>query len=65
MVNNFYNAFTSIAAAKSTKPDDQKKLLAAMVARFGSIAAANEHISTLMREEMGHPWFELAKPRNP
>jgi hypothetical protein len=59
MVNKFFEAFKSVKDARSTKTGDYEKLLAAMLARFGSIAAADEHIRTLMREEMGPNWFEL------
>ncbi len=59
MVNKFFEAFKSVKEARATKTGDYEKLLAAMISRFGSIAAADEHIRKLMREEMGHPWFEL------
>jgi hypothetical protein len=59
MVNKFFEAFKSVKDARSTKTGDYEKLLAAMIARFGSIAAADEHVRTLMREEMGPNWFEL------
>jgi hypothetical protein len=59
MVNQFVEAFKSINEARATKVDDHEKLLSAMIARFGSVAAADEHIRGLMRGGMGHPWFEL------
>jgi hypothetical protein len=54
MVNKFFEAFKSVKEARATKTGDYDKLLAAMISRFGSIAAADEHIRKLMREEMGH-----------
>jgi hypothetical protein len=59
MVNKFFEAFKSVKEAGATKTGDYEKLLAAMISRFGSIAAADEHIRKLMSEEMGRPWFEL------
>jgi hypothetical protein len=59
MTNKFVDEFKSVKEADATKKDDYDKLLAAMVTRFGSIAAADDHIRKLMHEGMGHPWFEL------
>jgi hypothetical protein len=59
MVNKFFEAFKSVEQARSTKTGDYDKLLAAMISRFGSIAAADEHIRKLMSAEMGNSWFGL------
>lgn len=59
MVNKFFESFKSVKEARATKMGDYEKLLAAMISRFGSIAAADEYIRKLMRGGMGHPWFEL------
>jgi hypothetical protein len=59
MVNQFFDAFKSVRAARASKSGDYEKLLAAMMTRFGSIEAADAHVRKLMREEMSNRWFEL------
>jgi hypothetical protein len=64
IVNKFFESFKSIQEARASKTGDYEKLLAAMISRFGSITAADEYMRKLMREKMGHAWFELYSEGN-
>lgn len=51
-LNRFFEGFISVEVAHATKREDTARMLAAMGAVFGSIAAANNYIRDLMRENM-------------
>ena len=59
MVNAFFEAFTSVTSAGSTKREDKDKILGAMNSYFGSTDAADDYIRHLIKRGMSHPWFGL------
>lgn len=59
MVNDFFRAFSSVANARATVPEDYERILAEFTSRFGSVEEADRYVRELMRSGMGAPWFEL------
>jgi ankyrin repeat protein len=58
-VNTFYRSFVGVENAVATKPEDRKIISAAVLAQFGSAAAADEHLDRALRERFSGSWYEL------
>lgn len=58
-VNTFYRSFGGVENAVATKPEDRKIISDAVLAQFGSAAAADEHLDRALRERFSGSWNEL------
>jgi hypothetical protein len=64
-VNALYRSFSGIESARSTKPEDERSILSAFIARHGSVEKANAAINAMLERQLGSGWHELQSRHEP